>query len=47
VQATEAIKYIIKAGELLIDRLLTFDSLSMVFRTVPISRNPACPACGK
>jgi adenylyltransferase/sulfurtransferase len=47
VQATEAIKFIIKAGELLTDRLLTFDSLSMVFRTVPISRNLHCPVCGK
>jgi len=47
VQATEAIKFIINAGELLTDRLLTFDSLAMVFRTVPISRDPRCPACGK
>jgi len=48
IQATEAIKYF--AGmeeELLIDRLLIYDAKTVNFRTIEISRNPQCRACGK
>ena len=45
VQATEAIKYILKKGELLKDRLLIFDGLKMQFRTVPVRRSGGCSAC--
>lgn len=45
VQATEAIKHILAIGELLTNRLLTYDSLRMKFREVPVRRNPDCPAC--
>ncbi|MBN2738044.1 MAG: HesA/MoeB/ThiF family protein [Spirochaetales bacterium] len=38
IQATEAIKYILGIGDLLINRVLTFDALSMEFRTIPIKK---------
>jgi molybdopterin/thiamine biosynthesis adenylyltransferase/rhodanese-related sulfurtransferase/molybdopterin converting factor small subunit len=46
IQATEAIKLIIGAGETLIGRLLLFDALKMTFRTLKLQRDPACPVCG-
>lgn len=46
-QATEAIKFLLGAGELLTDRLLTYDALRMRFREVPLRRNPKCPLCGE
>lgn len=45
-QATEAIKWITGAGDLLAGRLLLVDALRMRFQTVSISRDPRCPACG-
>jgi len=45
IQATEAIKYLLGLGELLTDRLLTYDALRLAFRAVRINRNPACPLC--
>lgn len=47
-QAMEAIKYILGAGELLTGRLLTYDALSARFRTISLpARTPDCPACGR
>ena len=46
IQATEAIKIILGAGDLLIGRLLLIDALSMQFRTIQVRRDPECPACG-
>jgi adenylyltransferase/sulfurtransferase len=46
IQATEAIKLIVGAGEPLAGRLLLIDTLGMQFRTVKIRKDPACPACG-
>ena len=46
IQAAEALKFLVGIGDLLLDRLLTFDAKRMTFRTIPISRNPACPVCG-
>jgi molybdopterin/thiamine biosynthesis adenylyltransferase/rhodanese-related sulfurtransferase/molybdopterin converting factor small subunit len=46
IQATEAIKLIIGAGEPLIGRLLLFDALRMSFRTLKLQRDPECPVCG-
>ncbi|MBC8481067.1 MAG: molybdopterin-synthase adenylyltransferase MoeB [Planctomycetes bacterium] len=46
-QATEAIKYLLGLGELLTDKLLTYDALAMNFRTVNFKRNPDCPLCGQ
>lgn len=45
-QATEAIKYLLKLGDLLTNTLLTYDLLKMEFRKVHFNRNPDCPLCG-
>jgi molybdopterin-synthase adenylyltransferase len=45
IQATEALRYIVGTGELLVNRLLTFDALNMNFRTVKFQRNPECKVC--
>lgn len=47
IQATEAVKYLLGQGELLVGRLLTMDALSMSFHEIQVSRDPACPDCGK
>ncbi len=47
IQAAETIKYLIGNGDLLTDKLLTVDLLSMEFRFIPLSRNENCPACSK
>lgn len=44
--AMEAIKLASGLGEPLAGRLLTFDLRDMSFRTIAISRLPACPICG-
>ena len=46
IQAAEALKYIIGIGELLTDRLLTFDAKTMLFRTVSVKKSAKCPICG-
>src|SRR5688572_28188020 len=46
IQATEAIKLILGAGDSLAGRLLLIDALRMHFRTIRLRRDPACPACG-
>ncbi|MDO4515906.1 MAG: HesA/MoeB/ThiF family protein [Bacillota bacterium] len=46
-QALEAIKYITGAGELLTGKLLTYDALTMKFRTVKLPRNHRCGVCGE
>ncbi|MBI1852049.1 MAG: molybdopterin-synthase adenylyltransferase MoeB [Planctomycetes bacterium] len=46
-QATEAIKLVTGAGDLLTGRMLLYDALRMRFREVTIPKNPACPACGE
>ena len=46
IQATEAIKMLLRLGETLVGRLLTIDALTMAFRTIEIRRDPECPACG-
>lgn len=46
IQATEAVKLVVGAGEPLVGRLLLVDALGMTFRTLRIRRNPGCPACG-
>ena len=44
--ALEAIKLIAAAGEPLLGRLFIYDGLSGRARTVALTRNPDCPACG-
>jgi molybdopterin-synthase adenylyltransferase len=46
IQATEVIKYITGLGQLLTDRLLIYDGLSMKFQELKISRDPECSHCG-
>ena len=46
IQATEALKLIIGAGETLTGRLLHFDALKMKFREFNLRRDPQCPVCG-
>ncbi len=46
VQATEAVKLILGAGNLLVGRLLLYDALAMRFREVRVRRDPECPVCG-
>jgi molybdopterin/thiamine biosynthesis adenylyltransferase len=47
IQATEAVKFLLGIGTLLTNRLLTYDALTARWRTVPLSRRSACPACGE
>jgi len=46
VQATEAIKLVTGLGEPLVGRLLLYDALRMMFRTITLQRDPECPVCG-
>ena len=45
-QASEALKLILGAGEALTGRLLLFDALHTTVDEVSIRRDPACPVCG-
>ena len=45
-QATEAIKLILGAGEPLIGRFVIFDGLKGRFRELKVRRDPDCPVCG-
>jgi molybdopterin/thiamine biosynthesis adenylyltransferase/rhodanese-related sulfurtransferase len=45
-QAVEAIKVILGAGDTMAGRLLLFDALKMTFREVSLRRDPDCPVCG-
>jgi len=45
IQATEAIKLVLGAGEPLVGRLLLYDALRMRFRTLTLPRDPDCPIC--
>lgn len=46
IQATEAIKLVLGAGELLIGRLLVYDALEMQFREFAFARRADCAVCG-
>jgi molybdopterin/thiamine biosynthesis adenylyltransferase/rhodanese-related sulfurtransferase/molybdopterin converting factor small subunit len=46
IQATEAIKLVLGAGEPLIGRFLIYDALRMKFRELKLRRDPDCPVCG-
>jgi molybdopterin/thiamine biosynthesis adenylyltransferase/rhodanese-related sulfurtransferase len=45
-QANEALKLLLGAGEPLIGRLLLFDAAEGEFSEVTVRRNPNCPVCG-
>jgi len=46
IQATEAIKLITGIGEPLIGSIIMHDALSMMFRSLKLSKDPSCIACG-
>ena len=45
-QAMEALKYLARAGESLVGRLLLWDGLRAEARTMKVPRDPACMVCG-
>ena len=45
-QASEALKLILGAGETLTGRLLLFDALYTTFDEVAVKKDPGCPVCG-
>ncbi|MEG8946167.1 HesA/MoeB/ThiF family protein [Rosettibacter firmus] len=47
IQAVEALKYILQKGDLLTNKLLTFNALTTQFREIKLKRNENCPVCGK
>lgn len=47
VQAAEALKLLACAGESLAGRLLLLDGLRMEWRSIRLTRDPACPICGQ
>jgi molybdopterin/thiamine biosynthesis adenylyltransferase len=47
IQATEVIKYLTGLGELLTNRILNYDALSMKFTEFIIKPDPHCEHCGK
>ncbi|GAB4338464.1 MAG: hypothetical protein Kow0010_26820 [Dehalococcoidia bacterium] len=46
IQATEVLKLVLGVGDLLVNRLLLYDALSLEFRIVKVRRDPDCPLCG-
>jgi adenylyltransferase/sulfurtransferase len=47
IQATEVVKYLTGLGELLTNRILNYDALSMKFTEFTIKKDPNCEHCGK
>jgi molybdopterin-synthase adenylyltransferase len=45
-QAVEAIKFLLRLGSLLTNRLLVWDALVMRFRETAVTRDPHCALCG-
>ena len=46
IQANEAIKIVLGAPEIMVNRLLLFDAWRMRFRELKLRKNPDCPICG-
>lgn len=46
IQAAEVLKYFTGVGDLLTDRLLTFNAKTMEFRTIKVKHNHKCQVCG-
>jgi sulfur-carrier protein adenylyltransferase/sulfurtransferase len=46
-QASEALKLVLGAGDSLVGRLLLFDALTATFTEVALRRDPNCPVCGE
>lgn len=46
IQANEAIKIILGAPDILVNRLLLFDAWRLRFRELKLRKDPDCPVCG-
>jgi len=46
IQANEAIKIVLGAPDIMVNRLLLFDAWRMRFRELKLRKNPECPVCG-
>lgn len=46
IQAAETLKYFTGVGELLTDKLLTFNAKTMDFRKIAVKKRSHCPVCG-
>ncbi|MDR1527961.1 MAG: HesA/MoeB/ThiF family protein [Dysgonamonadaceae bacterium] len=46
IQAAEVLKYLTGVGELLTNKLLSFNAKTMEFRTIKTKRSEKCPVCG-
>src|SRR5687768_2628344 len=46
-QANEALKLLLEAGDTLAGRLLLFDALGTTLDEVAVKRDPSCPVCGE
>ena len=46
IQVTEAIKVLTGIGDPLVGRLMTYDGLDMVYRTMRVRKDPNCAVCG-
>ncbi len=47
IQATETIKLLLDAGDVLAGRLLLLDAVRMQWRSLKLRKDPACPVCGE
>jgi molybdopterin/thiamine biosynthesis adenylyltransferase len=47
IQATEALKFLSKTGDLLTNFMIMYDAKEMTFRKVILTRSKKCPVCGK
>jgi molybdopterin/thiamine biosynthesis adenylyltransferase len=47
IQATEAIKLILRKGKPLIGQFLIYNSLETEFKNFSIRKNPSCPLCNE
>lgn len=47
IQATEALKFLLKEGQLLTDILLSFDALNMNFKKIKFRKRKNCAVCGE
>ena len=46
IQATEALKFILQQGKLLVGELLIYNALTLEYFKLKIKRNPKCSVCG-
>jgi adenylyltransferase/sulfurtransferase len=47
IQATEAIKLILKKGKPLIGKFMIYNAMDLDFRLFPVGKNPSCPLCSE